>query len=582
MKRSAQTLGFTITASLALHGVLILAAAWLMAVLPERARKRPASLLITHSDVWQYRKGTSVPQSNWQTIPDDALDSTWSEGRGWIGYGPGTPGTILSDMKRTASSPGYRVLYLRKTFIVGPDLRGTDEAVLDIDFDDGFIAWVDGKCVDHEGLPGESPAEPAWDADITIPTHECSFGKVQNDPQPARSRVLGTIAKDLPPGPHILSVLLINDTIDSEDAVAKIELYTRKPLPEEQENKDSDTELPDEVTITFVPGAGIPEVKTPPADTLKPEPPGSDAKKKKFVYADGSQPVEAPLNEDTAFLSAQNMRAASTAAPDPNGDPDRMSQDGVDIPVFSLNTREYSEGQDSSPPAPPVRAQDSVDPPSSPPPPPPDPVKQEIAPPPPKEEDRPPDPKDTVKTSDPLAPAPADKPKEKIAETPPMRERQPETKPLDRTPPLTVRKALPVDPVTPKAKPSFSSKKSKSLGAIALRAGQASEDAKDTAEGRYQNIIKERVAMLWNAKLAGVRGLAGAGVVEVEYDIDSKGAVSGVKLVDPGKANAVLEDVCLTAIIKVKLPPPPEELLRELRDPLSSGKLHCTFTFYRL
>ena len=71
-------------------------------------------------------------------------------------------------------------------------------------------------------------------------------------------------------------------------------------------------------------------------------------------------------------------------------------------------------------------------------------------------------------------------------------------------------------------------------------------------------------------------------MVEVEYDIDAKGNVSGVKLVDPGKANAVLEDVCLTAIIKVKLPPPPEEMLRELRDPLSSGKMHCTFTFYRL
>jgi hypothetical protein len=132
------------------------------------------------------------------------------------------------------------------------------------------------------------------------------------------------------------------------------------------------------------------------------------------------------------------------------------------------------------------------------------------------------------------------------------------------------------------SKTSVSSVKSKSLGAIALRAGEASEDSKDTPEGRYRSIIHERVGTLWNSKLAGVRGLAGAGVVEVEYDIDMKGAVSGVKLVDPGKANAVLEDVCLTAIIKVKLPPPPGEMLRELRDPLSSGKLHCTFTFYRL
>ena len=112
-----------------------------------------------------------------------------------------------------------------------------------------------------------------------------------------------------------------------------------------------------------------------------------------------------------------------------------------------------------------------------------------------------------------------------------------------------------MDPVAPsakpgnQAKPSLNSLKSKSTGGVALRADEASEDAKGTAEGRYHNLIKERVGALWSAKLAGVHGLAGNGVVEVEYDIDAKGAVSGVKLVDGGKANAVLEDVCLTAII---------------------------------
>lgn len=196
-----------------------------------------AAPLVAHTDAWRYRKGTSAPQANWKTAPDASLDATWLSGPGWIGYGDGSganaAGTTLSDMRMTTSpaNAGYRMAYLRRTFTVSGAVPGTDEVVLDTDFDDGFIAWIDGVYVDHQGPSGSLPAEPAWNAAPTVALHECSFGNSGSSPQPVRSTVLGTVSAKLPAGTHVLAVLLINETIDSSDAVAKVNLSTRTPAP---------------------------------------------------------------------------------------------------------------------------------------------------------------------------------------------------------------------------------------------------------------------------------------------------------------------------------------------------------------
>ena len=44
-----------IAASLGLHWAVLLTAAWIMAVLPERPKKRPYSLLTSHTDHWRER-----------------------------------------------------------------------------------------------------------------------------------------------------------------------------------------------------------------------------------------------------------------------------------------------------------------------------------------------------------------------------------------------------------------------------------------------------------------------------------------------------------------------------------------------
>lgn len=330
---------------------------------------------------------------------------------------------------------------------------------------------------------------------------------------------------------------------------------------------------PQEVEITFLNITQIPEEKKPPE--RPPQPPVTRPSGDKMIYAREDRPALAPLNPDTPFISSQDMRAASTSVPTPGADPHLINQDGHDLPAHSLVSSAFAEGGESPtvpPPAPPVQANDTLA----------DPQPERVIDPP--SEQRPPEPQATVKTTDPLSPAPPDKPAEAMPPAPALRERPLEPVAEKKIPPRPVR---PLDPVArrpihskPVQRASLSSLKTKSVGAVTQQ-GEASVDARDTPEGRYGKAVHDVLNPIWNRKLNAVRGLTGVGVVEVAFEIDIRGTVSNVRLVDPGKANPVFEDVCLTSIIKARLPPPPSEMQAEMRDPLSNGKLRRTISFYK-
>jgi Bacterial TSP3 repeat len=192
-----------------------------------------AAPLVNFNDTWHYRKGTSAPQSDWKTAADASLDVSWLTGAGWIGYGDGSganaAGTTLGDMRMVAGgAAGYRTFYMRKTFTIPAGTPPTDEVVLDTDFDDGFIAWIGGAFVDSQGTPG-APAEPSFVPVGTMSTHECSFGN--GTQSPVRSTVLGTVGTNFPPGTYVLAAMCLNESLTSSDAVLKMTLSTRTPVP---------------------------------------------------------------------------------------------------------------------------------------------------------------------------------------------------------------------------------------------------------------------------------------------------------------------------------------------------------------
>src|SRR6266436_1112197 len=114
---------------------------WLLAMFP---LKSPAQTLVSHGDNWHYRKGTNTPQSNWKSVADSGLDATWLTGNGGIGYADNTGETtncqtLLTDMRNV-----YSTLYMRRQFTVSSAVDPNMHLVLSMDYDDGYIAFLDG------------------------------------------------------------------------------------------------------------------------------------------------------------------------------------------------------------------------------------------------------------------------------------------------------------------------------------------------------------------------------------------------------------------------------------------------------
>jgi len=106
--------------------------------------------LISDGAQWRYSKGLDEPSS-----PNDAWrqiafnDSGWLLGNTAIGYGESFIVTNLSDMKGN-----YTTVYLRKTFdVIDPNAVNT--LVLQVQYDDGFNAWINGTFVAQDNVSSD-------------------------------------------------------------------------------------------------------------------------------------------------------------------------------------------------------------------------------------------------------------------------------------------------------------------------------------------------------------------------------------------------------------------------------------------
>jgi len=104
--------------------------------------------LIGVGDEWRFFPGTippSDPDDAWRQV--DFNDSLWEIGRSGFGYGDGDDATVLSDME-----DNYITLYIRKEFTVSA-LPADDIVELEVDYDDGLIAYLNGTEVKRLEMP---------------------------------------------------------------------------------------------------------------------------------------------------------------------------------------------------------------------------------------------------------------------------------------------------------------------------------------------------------------------------------------------------------------------------------------------
>ena len=111
------------------------------------------------SDSWKYLANFSAPpDTNWRTLSFNA--NAWSSGTGGIGYGDGDDATTISPCVS---------LYMRKVFTIA-DTSKISAAILSIDFDDAFVAYLNGVEIARNNV-GVAGVRPAWN-DIAANVHE--------------------------------------------------------------------------------------------------------------------------------------------------------------------------------------------------------------------------------------------------------------------------------------------------------------------------------------------------------------------------------------------------------------------------
>lgn len=183
--------------------------------------------LVSHADLWHYHKGTNAPQGDWKTTADTSLNADhWLAGLGGFGYGETAQETnncksILTDMRGTAAT-NYSTLYLRQTFTITNAPASDLHLLLRADFDDGYIAWLDGTYLTNRFVTG-APTEPLFSA-LANASHECSTGN--SSPQPAETNDLGHVGARLGVGDHVLAIIgLNNNKSTSGDFVLVTDLY---------------------------------------------------------------------------------------------------------------------------------------------------------------------------------------------------------------------------------------------------------------------------------------------------------------------------------------------------------------------
>lgn len=153
---------------------------------------------VFNSDTWRYWIGTSDPGQNWRSLSFD--DSLWPEGPGGFGYGDNDDNTII---------PQCRSVFLRTKFSIA-DTSLIRSAILSVDYDDGFVAYLNDTEIARVGVQGIRPS-----FDQLCDEHEAVMHWGEN-PESFYYN-LKRLSKILLNGENILAIEVHNDSETSSD-----------------------------------------------------------------------------------------------------------------------------------------------------------------------------------------------------------------------------------------------------------------------------------------------------------------------------------------------------------------------------
>ena len=138
----------------------------------DRAGSGTYKTLVTKGDAFRYIIPSSNPSNSW--INQGFNDSSWQQGVGGFGY---KNNGVINNITTTVPS-GTNSVYVRKSFTVN-DLAIMDQLLLDIDYDDGFVAYINGVEVARANMVDQRPNYNAvtttWRENTDFPTGSRQF-----------------------------------------------------------------------------------------------------------------------------------------------------------------------------------------------------------------------------------------------------------------------------------------------------------------------------------------------------------------------------------------------------------------------
>ena len=156
--------------------------------------------VIYNTDQWNYFLGTSEPNSNWVKTGFSA--SGWSKGSGGFGYDDDDDNTII---------PQTSSVYIRTDFTL-VDTSVIKYAILHADYDDGFVAYINGIEIARSNI-GEVGDRPSFN-DFADTYHEASLYQGGLPEDYTLKENLRTLFNE---GTNTLAIQIHNNTLSSSD-----------------------------------------------------------------------------------------------------------------------------------------------------------------------------------------------------------------------------------------------------------------------------------------------------------------------------------------------------------------------------
>lgn len=160
---------------------------------------------VYEADTWRYGVPSAEPDTNWRKVSFNA--SSWSQGAGGIGFGDNDDNTVIATT---------RSVYMRITFNVS-DTSKISEAVLNVDYDDGFVAYINNVEMARANVTSAGPPVYTTLADANHEATMYTGGNPEYFPIPKAALV-----NRLLPGTNVLCVQVHNVTALSSDLSSRI------------------------------------------------------------------------------------------------------------------------------------------------------------------------------------------------------------------------------------------------------------------------------------------------------------------------------------------------------------------------